>query len=307
MIITTHYIEESNGADSVAFMRSGSILRQSAPQILLNEYQCQTLEEVYLKLFERRSKISNKVNIIEEFDSKSNITNKSFNLIDFQNMKTLLWHSYKRSMRLPQLWVIYFLLKVIILTSVRLSMTEPPNNLKVGIYNGEINPELSLKFIEFVDKDIIYLNEYQSPEEAMESVINGTNSISFQFTPNFTDSFISRAENTFATDQKDLDDSKINLVVDNSNIAVTLFIFHSIYHTFVKLANDVANITGTNLHILMTPIDFHDTIYGDFSINFSNFVLPAIMIIYVYMAAATRTGIVILLDQNNSSFERLDN
>ena len=45
-MITTHYIEEAKQAHQVAFIHDGICLEQGAPQILLDKYQCCTLEEV---------------------------------------------------------------------------------------------------------------------------------------------------------------------------------------------------------------------------------------------------------------------
>lgn len=54
VIITTHYIEEAKEAKTVGFVESGSILAQSSPKHLQQQYGCDTLEEVFLKLCLRR-------------------------------------------------------------------------------------------------------------------------------------------------------------------------------------------------------------------------------------------------------------
>uniref|UniRef100_A0A0A9YM30 ABC transporter G family member 23 n=1 Tax=Lygus hesperus TaxID=30085 RepID=A0A0A9YM30_LYGHE len=50
VIITTHYIEEARQAHTIGLMRSGRLLAEEAPQVLLTMYNCQSLEEVFLKL-----------------------------------------------------------------------------------------------------------------------------------------------------------------------------------------------------------------------------------------------------------------
>ncbi|KAF6209504.1 hypothetical protein GE061_015251 [Apolygus lucorum] len=50
VIITTHYIEEARQAHTIGLMRSGRLLAEEAPQVLLSMYNCQSLEEVFLKL-----------------------------------------------------------------------------------------------------------------------------------------------------------------------------------------------------------------------------------------------------------------
>lgn len=50
VIITTHYIEEARQAHTIGLMRSGRLLAEESPQVLLTMYRCQSLEEVFLKL-----------------------------------------------------------------------------------------------------------------------------------------------------------------------------------------------------------------------------------------------------------------
>ncbi|OQR77411.1 ABC transporter G family member 20-like, partial [Tropilaelaps mercedesae] len=50
VIVTTHYIEEARQANIVGLMRSGRMLAQDEPERLLEDFNCDTLEEVFLQL-----------------------------------------------------------------------------------------------------------------------------------------------------------------------------------------------------------------------------------------------------------------
>ncbi|CAF0811762.1 unnamed protein product [Rotaria sordida] len=50
IIITTHYIEEARKANCVGLMRSGRILAEDEPSLLLNKYNQTSLENVFLQL-----------------------------------------------------------------------------------------------------------------------------------------------------------------------------------------------------------------------------------------------------------------
>ncbi|XP_055905605.1 ABC transporter G family member 23 isoform X2 [Eupeodes corollae] len=50
VIITTHYIEEARQAHTIGLMRSGNLLAEESPSVLLSMYKCLSLEEVFLKL-----------------------------------------------------------------------------------------------------------------------------------------------------------------------------------------------------------------------------------------------------------------
>merc|ERR1719481_1024237 len=50
IIITTHYIEEARHATRVGLMRSGRLLAEEKPAVLLSRYHVHNLEEVFTKL-----------------------------------------------------------------------------------------------------------------------------------------------------------------------------------------------------------------------------------------------------------------
>ncbi|XP_065349874.1 ABC transporter G family member 23-like [Cloeon dipterum] len=50
VIITTHYIEEARQAHAIGLMRGGRLLAEQSPESMLVQYNCDSLEEVFLKL-----------------------------------------------------------------------------------------------------------------------------------------------------------------------------------------------------------------------------------------------------------------
>ncbi|XP_032678963.1 ABC transporter G family member 23-like isoform X2 [Odontomachus brunneus] len=50
VVITTHYIEETKDANKIGLMRCGQLLAESPPYQLLEQFQCNSLEEVFLIL-----------------------------------------------------------------------------------------------------------------------------------------------------------------------------------------------------------------------------------------------------------------
>ncbi|XP_014252256.1 ABC transporter G family member 20 isoform X4 [Cimex lectularius] len=70
VIITTHYIEEARQAHTIGLMRSGRLLAEESPQILLSMYNCQSLEEVFLKL----SRKQGQENAVQDANLTNNIS-----------------------------------------------------------------------------------------------------------------------------------------------------------------------------------------------------------------------------------------
>ncbi|KPM08029.1 ABC transporter sub-family A-like protein 11 [Sarcoptes scabiei] len=96
IIITTHYIDEAQYANTVAFMRHGILLEEGNPQQLIEQSGLNNLEEVFLalcnckerkNLFDRKiscEKIQSSITIKSDFDRansiETNLDNKAQNL-----------------------------------------------------------------------------------------------------------------------------------------------------------------------------------------------------------------------------------
>lgn len=50
IIITTHYIEEARQADFCGLMRNGAFLVENSPTAIVEKYQCDSLEDAFLRL-----------------------------------------------------------------------------------------------------------------------------------------------------------------------------------------------------------------------------------------------------------------
>ncbi|XP_055693758.1 ABC transporter G family member 20-like [Lutzomyia longipalpis] len=63
VIVTTHYIDETRQANLIGLMRSGKILTEEAPTILLQQYKCDSLEDAFLKLVVAQTQIGRRKSI----------------------------------------------------------------------------------------------------------------------------------------------------------------------------------------------------------------------------------------------------
>lgn len=80
VIITTHYIEEARQAHTIGLMRSGRLLAEESPTMLLQHYRCTNLEDVFLKLSRKQGTTKDAVNEL-------NISNLSLSALAFGNKK----------------------------------------------------------------------------------------------------------------------------------------------------------------------------------------------------------------------------
>ncbi|XP_031629128.1 ABC transporter G family member 23 isoform X2 [Contarinia nasturtii] len=87
VIITTHYIEETRQAHIIGLMRGGKFLAEESPDALQMKYQCNTLEEVFLKLSiiqnkgkRRRSSIAQEIS--DQVSMPSAMTNPALDITE---------------------------------------------------------------------------------------------------------------------------------------------------------------------------------------------------------------------------------
>ncbi|GLV32370.1 snustorr [Carabus blaptoides fortunei] len=77
VIITTHYIEEARQAHTIGLMRSGKLLAEESPHVLLSMYNCVSLEDVFLKL--SRKQQGQVSDVPQEVNISNNISVASLN------------------------------------------------------------------------------------------------------------------------------------------------------------------------------------------------------------------------------------
>ncbi|CAH2059226.1 unnamed protein product, partial [Iphiclides podalirius] len=60
VIITTHYIDETKQAHKIGLLRDGQLLAEDSPREILRKYDCDTLEDAFLKMALRQHEVSNR-------------------------------------------------------------------------------------------------------------------------------------------------------------------------------------------------------------------------------------------------------
>jgi ABC-type multidrug transport system ATPase subunit len=86
IIITSHYIEEARNADRCGLMRNGSLLEEDDPENILKKYNCETLEDAFLKLCTNQKE-----------GIQSNIKSKNCQMTNFEFQERKYFH--KKTMK----------------------------------------------------------------------------------------------------------------------------------------------------------------------------------------------------------------
>ncbi|XP_054159270.1 ABC transporter G family member 23-like [Oppia nitens] len=336
VIITTHYIEEARSASNVAFMSSGIILKQSNPQHLINTYNCQTLEDVFLYLCVnyrnniikrnttqpvneqldtttttsivhdlRPNKLSDDNNNENNYkNNEINSLKQMFN-IDGKRVNTMLWKYWILTLRRPQFLLLFYVLPLIALTSMKWSIGRKPHHIPVAVYNADNSSQLSKMFLNSIEPYYMSLYEYPTNESAANSVRDGVNTIAMMFKKNFSDNFALRLTDLFDMTDEELDSSQIKIVADFSDSIVGNNVYNSLLRAFEIFLRQLGPTYGHNLYRYFYPVTLEPAIYGSTDLNLNTFILPGLMMALAHLLPMIISAFQIIYDRKNTSLERV--
>ncbi|CAG2107671.1 unnamed protein product [Medioppia subpectinata] len=301
IIVTTHYIEEAKSAAYVGFVSNGYLLSQSTPQQLLNQYRVKTLEEVYYKLaiIRRRSRrmslnplLFNDAKDAQEVETenqKFDYRGRNHGFINMGRMSALLWRNYIKLTRNPLMVICFYALSALIVTLMSLVFTQNFENIPIAIYNGERPPELSELFLKHIDDRKIHVTLYDSYERAVQSVIDGQNLMSLDFSANFSAGVEERFQSPQDVSEQAILDSQVKITVDMSRpivAGVTDLALLSTLNAFIK---EYSVSLDYNPLSFSMPFDLNASYYS-FKPSFKDFVAPGMLLAIQYGLNMVLTG-----------------
>ena len=274
VLITTHYIEEAKKASTVGFMKSGAILREENPQKLMDEYQCQSLETVFLKLW-TQNKIVKSVVKSETSDGHTSLRTENPNYqkdytrkyLDIYRVLALIWKFYLRSKMYPILLIGFIAIPFLSVFSVYLSIGQLPHDIPMAIYTDEPTPILSKQLINTFDTRMMKVCHFKSKDSAIRSLSEGKNSLGIFFGHNFTNDFKSRLLDPLKITDEELDSSMIKLQVDMSQAVVLVYGFQYLSEVVLNFVTNVSTSLGLNPNAFELPIAIQEPIYGSHPIT----------------------------------------
>lgn len=309
MIIITHYIDEARNAANVAFLRNGSILKQDNPLKLIDQYNSETLEQVFYYLSQQQKKHS-KNYIDESFNLDIKDTSQiehgrdqSRFTIDPKRVWAVLWKDTVVLRRNFILLFIYFFVPISALITLRYAFHRTPTGVGMGVFNDD-NQEYSQRFIDFIDRDHIKLNHYSNKEAAVESVVNGTNYIAFGFRPNFTDMFEYRLRDANAITEEELHTTNIPVYVDFTSPMVILSGAY-LLRAFRDFLLDLSDVLGANAYIYFHTVHVEESLNGDlYKFSMADTLDPAFILIETQIVPLIMSALHIINMRRFAHYER---
>ena len=320
VIITTHYIEEARHATVVGLMRSGQLLAQESPRVLLARHSASSLEEVFTKLCVRQD--SRMGGGKESWQQSPSTTLLYSPVLDPQtshkdckivgkktcgpstvNLRALLVKNFIKIRRNIPMLLFVFLLPAIQVVFFCIAVGQKPAGLRLGLVNqeleelsscqGENNTELTWCDLSlfsckmFKSDDTVELVEYRNEDKALQDVEEGRIWGYLNVPENFTSALIDK----FMGGHIGNNSAKVTLDMSNYQIGVTVrqWLVERV-HTFTELILDQC---GLSPDLAASPVTFQHVVYGEKDPRFTEFMAPGIIIIIIYFLAVALTGEVI--------------
>ena len=322
-MITTHYIEEARDAANVAFMNYGTILRQSNPHKLLQEFSCKTLEMVFLLLCEQRTNLDSKPvkpseeePIAEEQEKSSELTKDNLQLeeikerktnkkLDFMRIKAMIQKYYTLSIRNPMFLYIFYFIPIIELTFIKLTLGQIPAHIPIAIYNEDHSSNYSDAMIDSFDSYHMDVRMAATNQSAFDSVVNGSNYMAVIFGQNFSESFESRIKNVFQVTDEELDNSEIQVYADFSNASMAVMTIKYLLQAFNGLLKYMSSILSLNVEGFFHLVSVEEPIYGKMDLNMVEMFGPGMILTMCHILPMLMSGLHLILDRKNSCLERI--
>ncbi|KAF5301541.1 hypothetical protein FQR65_LT08846 [Abscondita terminalis] len=314
VILTTHYIEETRGANRIGLLRKGRILAEESPNNLLLNFGASTLEEVFFKLITDQQNMQ--INTETPNDSSLSVINcsngrqaKPPNYLKPLVVKNIQW-----LIKNPILVIAAFFIPIMIILMFTIAIGGEPVNLNLAIVNDETSKKncsmllcnsdhLSCNFLNYLKSKFV-LNYYNNEEEAIGSVMHGATYASLYFRHNYSSAFRKRI-NVKAKEDYDLTYSNIDVYRDLSQYSLAVFLKIELLRSFKNFGSDYIESCGiSNDKVLSLPFKWQEPIHGKSQPNFSQFVIPALVVSSLTFIAAWSTASSLITELNIGITER---
>lgn len=337
IIITTHYIEEARQADVVGFMRRGTVMLESSPASLLNYFNVDSLELVFLKLCYHQERKSNQLSTFSESSEtfhppmimdrilvSSELARENF--IQVQDkpplIKWLIQFSavYRKYMlqliRQPETLVASFVMPIIILLVFCICIGGTPTGLSIGIVNEEHCDEnflnendcLSHFFVRNIDSYIFRTENYSDFLLAQDHVQQKKLWAAIKIKRGFTEALRARiafSETDHFGHPLDINDSLIQVSGDLTDLLITITIQNSLLEVFQKT---VSASMPSHPRLGDLPITIPSSVFGTYYksdyFGVRDFAGPGLMIVIVYCISFALTAFSLLLEKKDRTLNR---
>ncbi|KAB0791855.1 hypothetical protein PPYR_03655 [Photinus pyralis] len=320
IVLTTHYIEETRQAHKVGLMRKGYVIAESSPRALLQRFQVDTLEEVFLKLStlqditEKDGSTRFVCRIQDDFTCS---TAKKYNhpvrtSSPKHKIKALVWKQFVTLLRNVPLLLFTVMSAALSVSLFFIGVGHDPTGITVAQVNYETNrsycapihcdsTSLSCNYLEILSSRFSNLRHLSSEGEAYALLRSGQIQAFFvvkdDFSPNMRRRiFDSRNLLTPAGVDVYRDYTAKDIAMYTKKVTVDAF------DEFTSLFLDSCNV---NRKLMKAPINVETPVYGEASVETTYMGGPAYLLMVSFCVASIVTSCSVLIERNEGTYDRV--
>lgn len=334
IIITTHYIEEAKGSHVVGIMRRGRLLAEKDPLRLLDELNCEYLEDAFLQLCKEDELKSEEANITSDLtymlpekpaSSQTVNFNTPFCLFRFKAQLTKNIWMLRRSLMVT---LFVLVLPFVQISSFQMATGSDPIDLPIAFVNREMttysqcgnfsknifngcflnessNIYLSCTMLDILRSKGLKMIEYSTLGDAKRAVMRNHAWALLHFHSNFTNHLATRFNDGMSVRNDSIDLGNIDTYIDQSNQIISFFIRKKTvesYEILMKLAFKTCDLDSS---IARLPVKIMDPIYGSVNTSFRDYTGPSMMSLTAFYLPVLYTGAMMLFEKDGGLLERI--
>lgn len=224
---------------------------------------------------------------------------------------TLMWKNWIRSIRHPLLIVFQYILPAVQIVLFGICIGGDPFDIKVGIVNDELPPNLSELFLYSLDPYFVQPIEFHSTKDAEHAVSRNEIWGYLHIRSNFSDSFTARLE---AHDKGvDPDDwtiaaSNIKVYADLTDKLIAITMERTLQESYYEFAKKALEEFEVSPELATIPIEPAEPVYGVYKHRehkgYREYMAPGILMSIAFSMAYAVTCVVLILEREEKTFER---
>ncbi|KAL5019992.1 hypothetical protein ScPMuIL_002884 [Solemya velum] len=312
IIITTHYIEEARQADKVGLMRNGQLLAEEAPNTLIQSFNMQSLEAVFLKMCQTDEFEQEAIDLhISSYQSQHSIAMFSFissseptisvvhnfycpiGCPSARNMFAQIIKNMTMMQRNIGFLVFEFLLPSLQIILFCICIGSDPFDVPVSVVNkdaGLLTWNFGQEYINALSNTTFKKVYYDDFDSAIESVRHGDAWAVISIGQNFSVDLASRFSAGTKISNETLDGSSVKLYLDMTSQEIAIIVQQDINNGFQMFAKAMLERLGMNPGLAELPLKYEQPVYGEKKPSFMNFMAPGIIISITFFMATGLTN-----------------
>ena len=216
--------------------------------------------------------------------------------------------NFKRIIRNRAHLLFQILTPSLLVAVIVISLGRGPSNLNLAIYDEELQTNISerfgQRFVETIDKNVFNIYNFNSLEEAVDSVKSGENHAVIEINDRFTKALRLRFLYWKDTDKDIIKDSQLYVSMDRSNQMIGLQVQRYLYKAMFTFLEETANRSNIDPELLNIPLVFEKPIYGNNEDSLREFVIPGMYLSAIFYVAKMTISHSVYEERRDGLFER---